>query len=107
MNQYRFGVTGQERKNLVSAISAALNLPKKYLGTPSYGFQVGNLTIDREGTVTGEMIFGLLTALAERGFIPEAVEETSEATAEPEQADFKHAGRITPKGHNCACFITG
>ncbi len=87
MNEYRFGVTGQERKKLVTAISEVLNIPKEYLGMPSYGYQVGNLTIDRDGTVTGEMIFGLLTALAERGFIPESVEETPEATVEPETAE--------------------
>jgi len=42
MNEFYYGVTGQDRKNLVTAISEILNIPKKYLGTPSYDFQVGD-----------------------------------------------------------------
>ena len=69
MRTYEFAVTGQDRKNLVAALSDILGTPKKYLGTPSYGYQVGELTIDRNGTVTGELEQEVLEALVQRGFV--------------------------------------
>jgi len=84
MNNYQFGVTGQERKDLVAAISEILNIPKKYLGGRAAKFQVGDLIIDQEGTVAGEMTPSLLTALAERGFAPEnSTEPEMEIKEEP------------------------
>jgi len=71
MAEYKFGVTGQDRKALVTAISEILETKAVYLKAPTYGYQVGDLIIDKEGTITGELFFGTLTALAERGFKPE------------------------------------
>jgi len=68
MGEYKFGVTGEQRKALVTAISEILNTPKKYLGTPNYAFQIGDYHIDREGTVTGEFDLTLFAALENRGF---------------------------------------
>jgi hypothetical protein len=84
MNEYRFGVTGKDRKALVAAISEVLKTPSQYLKTPTYAYQVGNLNIDRDGAVTGEVTSDLLTALAERGYIPERTEEVPEDSTEPE-----------------------
>jgi len=78
MNEFYYGVTGQDRKNLVTAISEILNIPKKYLGTPSYDFQVGDYTIDKNGTVIGAYDEELFAQLAERGFIT-LIEITEEA----------------------------
>jgi hypothetical protein len=90
MNNYQFGITGQERKELVAALSEILNIPKKYLGGRTAKFQVGDLIIDQEGTVTGELDTQVLTALAERGFVPEnstAPEtEIKEEPAMPEES---------------------
>jgi predicted transcriptional regulator len=115
MAEYKFGLTGQDRKALVGAISEILGQPKKYLGTPSYAFQVGDITINKEGTATGEFPFGLLTALAERGFVSiigtsdeedapemETPEEAAEAEAEaealaenaPEAAEFTETATV-------------
>lgn len=83
MNNYKFGVTGQERKDLVAAISEILNIPKKYLGGRAAKFQVGDLIIDQEGTVTGELPADVLTDLAKRGFEPEnSAEQEVETQAE-------------------------
>ena len=96
MNNYKFGVTGQDRKELVNAISEILNQPKKYLGVPSCGYQVGSITINKEGTATGILPCKLLEALAERGFVPRIEAEmetiapkieTPEADIEPEDED--------------------
>ena len=92
MNNYQFGVTGQDRKDLVAALSEILNIPKKYLGGRAAKFQVGNLIIDQEGTVTGELTPGTLTALAECGFVPEnAIEPEMEIKEEPAAPEFTNA----------------
>ena len=69
MRTYEFAVSGKERKNLVKILSEILDTPKKYLGTPSYAYTVGELTIDKNGTVTGELEAEVLEALVERGFV--------------------------------------
>ena len=83
MNNYNFGVSGQERKNLVKAISDILGIPSKYLGGRAAKFRVGDLIIDREGMVTGELENYVLTDLAKRGFEAEnATEQEVETQAE-------------------------
>jgi hypothetical protein len=48
-----YNVTGQERKSLVGAISQELNAPTKYLGAPTFAYEVGGYHIDKNGTVEG------------------------------------------------------
>lgn len=49
-----YNVTSSERKSLVAAISHELNAPTKYLGAPTFAYEVGGYHIDKTGTVTGE-----------------------------------------------------
>ncbi|OCN02998.1 hypothetical protein A7X67_06230 [Clostridium sp. W14A] len=69
--EFRFNVTGSERKRLAGAISEILNAPMKYLGAPGFGYEVGDYTVDKNGTVSGEYRPSLLSALAAHGFEPE------------------------------------
>lgn len=90
--EFKFNVTGAERKKLVGAISEILNTPMKYLGAPSFGYEVSGYTVDKNGTVSGERDDALLDALAERGFEAEAVAgaaiaEAPETTEAPETPD--------------------
>ncbi len=71
MQNFNFNVSGQHRKELVSAISEILNQPVKYLGMPSAAYEVGSYSIGKAGTVTGEYNLNLFVGLAERGFEPE------------------------------------
>jgi len=71
MGEYKFGVTGQERKSLVDAISEILNTPVEYHGVPTFAYDVGGYHIARDGTVTGEYNLNLFVGLAARGFEPE------------------------------------
>jgi hypothetical protein len=80
--EIRFNVTGAERKSLVAAISQELNAPTKYLGAPTFAYEVGGYTIDRAGTLTGEDNRELLGKLTSAGFVHEADED--EAWAERE-----------------------
>ena len=49
-----YNVTGTQRKSLVAAISQELNAPTKYLGAPTFAYEVGGYHIDKNGTLTGE-----------------------------------------------------
>ena len=70
--EFRFNLSGERRKQLVGAISEILNQPMKYLGAPTFAYQIGNgYHIDKTGTVTGEFNLNLFAALEQRGFEPE------------------------------------
>ena len=49
---YHFNVSGQDRKNLVKAISEHLCIGSKYLGAPSFAYQVGTYTISKDGALS-------------------------------------------------------
>lgn len=66
-----YGLTGQERKPLVAAISKELNAPAKYLKMPSMAFEIGEYTVTKAGVLEGpdnrELVADLRGA---HGFIP-------------------------------------
>jgi hypothetical protein len=63
-----FGRTGNERKALVAAISEALGAEAKYLGAPTFSYEVGGCSIDKDGTLTGRADKKLIAALEAQGF---------------------------------------
>ncbi|MDD3881721.1 MAG: virulence protein [Eubacteriales bacterium] len=70
-----YNLTGEKRKSLVGAISQELNVPAKYLGAPTFAYEVGSYRIDRDGTLTGEDNRGLVADLQGlHGFIPTGAE---------------------------------
>ena len=69
MKNFDFGLTKENRKDFVTQLSDILDQPKKYLGTPSYAFTVGDYTIDKNGILTGEYNEGLFAQLVERGYV--------------------------------------
>ena len=52
--EVKFNVTGKERKALVNAIAEITGINASYKGVPTCAYEVGNYTIDRAGTLTGE-----------------------------------------------------
>ena len=88
----RYNLTGADRKRLVNAISEITGVPAKYLGAPSFAYQVDYFTIDRNGGVTfdgradSETIENLIDTLDSQGFKaePQAVEASE--PAEPTSA---------------------
>jgi hypothetical protein len=58
-----YNVTGAERKSLVAAISRELNQPTKYLGAPTFAYEVGSYRIDKNGILEGEDNPGLVADL--------------------------------------------
>jgi len=66
-----YNLKGAGRKSLVDAISQELNLPTKYLGAPTFAYEVGEYHIDKNGTVTGKDSLDLEDALCQKGFSAE------------------------------------
>ena len=82
MQNYYFNVSGKVRKQLVEAISEILETEAIYQKAPTYSYLIGDIVVDKEGTATGEFSPEFLTALAERGFVPES--DAPKATTEEE-----------------------
>lgn len=53
MMKLNYNVTGADRKRLVEAISYFTETKAKYLGAPSFTYQVGDYTIDKSGVLAG------------------------------------------------------
>lgn len=82
MQEHKFNVTGEERKKLVGIISEVLNQPIKYLGMPSAAYEVGEIHVDRQGTLTGKVDAELLEQLEKQGFIAESTSILDRITIE-------------------------
>ena len=81
-----YNVTGPQRKSLVGAISQELNSPTKYLGAPTFAYEVGSCHIDKNGTVTGEDNRELVADLCGLHSFKAVSEEYDTPTAETNEA---------------------
>ena len=86
-----------DRKAMVRRLSEHLQTPAVYLYTPTYAFRIGEITVNRDASVSGEREALLPTAecLLENGYITELPAELtaadSEATAEEAPAEAEPA----------------
>lgn len=74
--------TGADRRPLIAAISTITGADAKYLGAPTFAYQVGSFTIDRSGEVTfggtdSTAIENLIEQLHAMGFDTEPVEKAA------------------------------
>lgn len=75
--------TGKERKALVEAIATITGEKATYLGMPTAGYEIGSITVDRDGSIAcedEETMKELIASLADAGISAE-IEEVRE---EPE-----------------------
>ena len=90
--ELNYNCIGESRKRLVNAISEITGVPAKYLGAPSFAYQVDYFTIDRNGGVTfddrvdSEEIENLIETLDSQGFTAEPQEVEASEPAEPTSA---------------------
>ena len=49
--ELKYNLTGADRKRLVKAISEITDVPAKYLGAPSFAYQIDYFTVTREGSI--------------------------------------------------------
>jgi hypothetical protein len=101
-----YNVSGPERKRLVNAIAAYTQADAKYLGAPTFAYEVDYFHIDRNGCVSfddrtdSEEIEGLIETLVSQGFVAqvsdlgcreakedETANDGEQVAAEPDSAD--------------------
>jgi hypothetical protein len=86
-----YNCTGADRKKLVASIAEITGADSKYLGAPTFAYQVDHFTIDRNGGVTfddradSEEIENLLEKLDAAGFHAEPVTDGGDAVAPAEK----------------------
>jgi len=99
-----YNVTGPKRKSLIGAISQELNAPTKYLGAPTFAYEVGGYHIDKNGMLEGEDNHGLVADLQGLHDFKAITEEfdtqlpQAEPTPEDIQIPYEVAlgGRVSP-----------
>lgn len=103
-----FNVTGKERKALVQALSEITFSEAVYAGAPSFDYQVGDYTIDKNGvlsypdTLSKEAVALVVEKLSERGLAPadedeaETPEKDAPAQTPAEMPDVAEAPEAAP-----------
>ncbi len=104
--EVRYNVSGERRKELISAMADLLEAKPRYNGAPSFSYTVGDYLVDKQGMVSfsdftdSEEVEMLLEGLAERGFECEAAfpvagksmaQETAEADDDAHEPDASKA----------------
>ena len=96
-----YNVTGTERKRLADYISGFMGTEKKYLGAPTFAYQIGYLTVSKDGAVSFEDrgynsdIDALMAELEGQGFHTEDTITKADA-AEPDEANASTEPEATP-----------
>jgi hypothetical protein len=81
-----YNVTGSERKRLAAAMGGILGSEPKYLGAPSFAYEVGGYRVDKSGTLTGPDDLDLEDSLHQAGFDPDG------GTREYDEDDTRESG---------------
>ena len=77
-----------DRKALVRAIAEELHTEARYLRTPTYAYEIGDFTVDRDGNIVGDDFTPLMAFLLRNGYI---TEDAAAAQAEDAEAATKDA----------------
>ena len=87
-----------ERREVVRAISERLGSPAVYLRMPTCAYRIGDLTVERDGSIAsddGALLDGLRPMLMERGWLTETADSGAEAPpaeTEPDGPDSEPMG---------------
>lgn len=83
-----------DRREMVQAIAERLGSPAVYLRTPTYAYRIGNLTVERDGSIAsddGALLETIRPMLMERGWLTDAASdseaEAPTAKTEPTEQD--------------------
>ena len=87
-----------DRKALAKAIAEELHTEARYLRTPTYAYEIGDFTVDRDGNIIGVDFTPLMGFLLRNGYITEdalaAQAENADASAEEEAPVEETAAEI-------------
>ena len=78
-----YNVTGKERKRLAEIIAKEIGVDARYLGAPTFAYQMDYFTVDRDGTLVFEAedvndeVERVFDAIAAAGFTPDEDDENS------------------------------
>ena len=93
--------TAENRKDVVKAMEEILNVKAKYQGPPSFGYKVGEYTVDRDGNVEHESEEAALTMqneLVARGLAEGETDRLNICYAiEPHFGGVRHKSPATPE----------
>lgn len=87
-----------ERREVVRAISERLGSPAVYLRMPTCAYRIGDLTVERDGSIAsddGALLDGLRPMLMERGWLTDTADSEAEAPpaeTEPDGPDSEPMG---------------
>ena len=73
-----------DRKAMAKAMAEELGTAAKYMGPPTFGYQVGDYIVDRDGNIEGEDFEALRDFLQSIGCFPEEETEPAGEQTEPE-----------------------
>ena len=73
-----------DHKELAKALADKLGTTAKYMGPPTFGYQVGDYIVDRDGNIEGEDFEALRDFLQSIGCFPEEETEPAGEQTEPE-----------------------
>ena len=90
-----------DRKALVKALSTELGTEATYMGPPTFAYQIGAYTVDREGNINGEDFEALRDFLQRNGIMPEdeatpAEEQTEQETETPDSGAIDQVSISVP-----------
>lgn len=80
-----------DRREVVRAISERLGSPAVYLRMPTCAYRIGDLTVERDGSIAsddGALLDGLRPMLMERGWLTDAADSEAEAPAAKTELSF-------------------
>jgi hypothetical protein len=92
--QINYNVTGPKRKALVSAISQELNASVKYLGAPTFAYEVANYNIDKNGVLSGPDNSELVNDLLELHDLKAVTEEYDTPLPQAESVETEESTRL-------------
>lgn len=93
-----YNVTGAERKRLVNAIADYTQAEAKYLGAPSFAYDVDCFHIDKAGCVSFDNrdgIEGMIEQLVQQGFVAQVSDLGCHDEAEAQETEVDDAEDLT------------
>jgi hypothetical protein len=97
-----YNVQGKERKAFVNAIAEITEQEATYQGTPTYAYEIGKYTVDRDGALIGRKSDSLAAKLAERGFVAEEIPEENTAEIPADEPLSEESGEFAQAEQNAA-----
>ncbi len=83
-----------DRKALAKALADELGTTAKYMGPPTFGYQVGDYIVNRDGNIEGEDFEALRDFLQSIGCSPEEETEPSGEQTEPETGSIENPDQV-------------